>query len=171
MFCSLDNIVCQCSYFAQNGQSTGLKLQYNKPAINWTEALPIGNGRLAAMIYGGIYADTLQLNNATVWAGGPNNNVNPAVKPVIKKLRKLIFEGKYLEAQKLANAKATPKGNSGMAYQPVGSLIIAFPNQESVLHYSRELNLENAHATIRYQSNGITFTRTTFASIPGSGRC
>jgi len=152
--------------FAQSKQDIGLRLQYNQPAKRWTEALPIGNGRLAAMVYGGVNTETLQLNNATVWSGGPNNDVNPAVKPVIKKLRKLIFEGKYVEAQKLANAKATPKGNSGMAFQPVGNLVITFPNQGQTSHYSRELNLENADATVRYQSGGVTYTRTTFASIP-----
>src|SRR5699024_4143582 len=143
-----------------------LKLQYNRPAKKWTEALPVGNGCLGAMVYGGVTSDTLQLNNETVWSGGPNNNVNPAVKPVIKRLRKLISEGRYLKAQKLANAKATPRGNSGMAYQPVGDLIITFPDRERISHYSRELNLENAHAKVHFQSNGTTFTRTTFASIP-----
>lgn len=152
--------------FTQPKQDNFLKLYYNQHAHKWTEALPIGNGRLGAMIYGGTAVDTLQLNNITVWTGGPNNNVNPAVKPVIKKLRKLIFAGKYLEAQKLANAKATPKENSGMAYQPVGNLIITFPNQGTASHYTRELNLENADATVHYQAGGVTFTRTTFASIP-----
>lgn len=152
--------------FAQSGADSNLVLRYNQPAKKWTEALPVGNGRLGAMVYGGVISDTIQLNNLTVWSGGPNNNVNPAVKPVIKHLRALIFEGKYLEAQKLANAKATPKGNSGMAYQPVGDLIITFPDSEPVSHYSRELNLENADVMVRYQSNGVTFTRSTFASIP-----
>lgn len=151
---------------AQTKQDHNLRLKYNQPAYKWTEALPIGNGRLGAMVYGGISMDTLQLNNLTVWSGGPNNNVNPAVKPVIKKLRKLIFEGKYLEAQKLANAKATPKGNSGMAYQPVGDLVITFPNQGTVSHYTRELDLEDANATVNYQAGKVTFSRTTFASIP-----
>lgn len=159
---SLTNFV----HAQQNKSNDNFELRYNQPARRWVEALPIGNGRLGAMVYGGVFSDTLQLNNATVWSGGPNNNVNPAVKPVIKKLRKLIFEGKYLEAQKLANAKATPKGNSGMAFQPVGNLILTFPDQGHIRDYSRQLNLNNADATVRYQSDGVTYTRTTFASIP-----
>ncbi|RYY06065.1 MAG: glycoside hydrolase family 95 protein, partial [Sphingobacteriaceae bacterium] len=81
---------------------TPLKLWYNKPATNWNEALPIGNGRLAAMVFGGPNQEQLQLNEETVWAGGPHNNVNADDKTIVPELRKLINEKKYVEAQALA---------------------------------------------------------------------
>src|SRR6478609_3860186 len=79
-----------------------LRLWYDKPAVEWEEALPIGNGRLGAMIFGGTSEEKLQLNEDSFWAGSPHDNNNPHGREVLKDVQRLIFEGKYLEAQTLA---------------------------------------------------------------------
>ena len=114
--------------FAQ--PSNNLRLWYDKPASNWNEALPIGNGRLAAMIFGTPEKECLQLNEETVWAGEPGNNIIENVYDSIVQIRKLLFEGKYKEAQDLSNKtfprNAPRNANYGMQYQPVGKLFIKF---------------------------------------------
>ena len=147
--------------FSQNN----LKLWYQQPANNWNEALPVGNGRLAAMIFGNPEVEQLQLNEETVWSGSPYNNVNPDVKPVVQELRKLILEKKFAEAQRLANKKMFSRQN-GMQYQPVGSLYIHFPGHENISNYYRDLDLTNATASVSYEVNGTHFKREVFASFP-----
>ncbi|RYY25291.1 MAG: glycoside hydrolase family 95 protein [Sphingobacteriaceae bacterium] len=144
---------------------TPLKLWYNKPATNWNEALPIGNGRLAAMVFGGPNKEQLQLNEETVWAGGPHNNVNADDKTVVPELRKLINEKKYTQAQALANKKMFSKQN-GMPYQTVGSLFIDFPGHEKAENYYRELDISRAITSVTYTVNGVHFKREMFASFP-----
>lgn len=149
--------------YAQDQQP--LKLWYDEPASRWEEALPLGNGRIGAMVYGKPFREIIQLNEETVWAGGPNNNINPEVKKYIPKVRQLIFAGKYVEAQKLANQKIKPAGNNGMPYQPVGRLMLTFPGHKEYSDYYRELNLEKAVATVSYQVDGVTYRRTYFTSL------
>lgn len=141
-----------------------LKLWYNKPAANWNEALPIGNGRLAGMVYGTPGAEQIQLNEETVWAGGPHNNVNADDKAIVPELRKLINEKKYIEAQALANEKMFSKQN-GMPYQTVGSLLISFPGHDNAVGYYRDLDIAKALTTVTYTVNGVRFKRETFASF------
>ena len=141
-----------------------LKLWYNKPATNWNEALPIGNGRLAAMVFGMPGKEQLQLNEETVWAGGPHNNVNPDVKTVVPELRKLINAKKFVEAQALANAKMFSKQN-GMPYQTVGSLFINFPGHAGATDYYRDLDISRALSTVSYTVKGVHFRREMFASF------
>lgn len=144
-------------------------LWYNKPAGKiWEAALPVGNGRLAAMVYGNIDTDIVQLNESTVWSGGPNRNDNPDALEALPEIRKLIFEGKNAEAHRLATEKVQSKKNHGMKFQPVGNLLISFPGHDSasVKDYKRELDLENAIATTSYIHDGVKYTRTVFSSIP-----
>ena len=142
----------------------GLTLWYNKPAVSWNEALPIGNGRLAGMVFGQPDAEQIQLNEETVWAGGPHNNVNPDAGNVVPQLRKLIYEKKFVEAQALANAKMFSKQN-GMPYQTVGSLFIKFPEAGEVTGYRRDLDISKAIATVSFTRNGVHFKRELFASF------
>jgi alpha-L-fucosidase 2 len=128
-------------------QNVPLKLWYDKPAVKWEEALPLGNGRLGTMLYGNPQQEELQLNEGTVWAGGPNNNINPVTATVIPEIRKLIAEGKYAEAQAIAD-KNVHSLNDGMPYQSVGSLFIGFPQYKNVTNYYRDLNIEDAVATV-----------------------
>lgn len=147
-----------------------LKLWYTKPASNWNEALPIGNGRLGAMVYGNPAKEQLQLNEETVWAGEPGNNVKPDLYPSIQEVRKLIFEGKYKEAQELATTKIprkpTADNNYGMQYQPVGNLFIEFPGHENVQEYYRDLNIQNAISSVSYKIKDVTYKREVFSSFP-----
>jgi len=149
-------------------QSKELKLWYNKPATKWEEALPLGNGRLGAMVYGRPKHEKIQLNEETVWAGGPNNNINPQARPYIRKVRKLIYEGHYVEAQKMANRHITPKGNSGMPYQTVGNLVLDFPGQDSFTDYYRDLELNRAVSSVQYKADGVQYHRVSFASLADS---
>jgi alpha-L-fucosidase 2 len=142
-----------------------LKLWYDRPAENWNEALPLGNGRLAAMVFGIPSIEHLQLNEETIWAGSPNNNANPDALKAIPVIRKLVFEGKYLEAQTMASEKVMSSTNHGMPYQSMGDLYISFPGHNHYSDYYRDLNLNNAIASVVYTANGVTYRRETFVSF------
>ena len=130
-----------------------LKLWYIHPAKQWVEALPIGNGRLGAMIFGDPMNEVIQLNENTVWAWQPNRNDNPNAKEALPEVRKLIFEGKYKEAQALINQNIISKTSHGMPYQTVGNLKLAFPGHDNYSYYYRELDIENALVSSRYTLN------------------
>jgi alpha-L-fucosidase 2 len=146
-----------------------LKLTYNKPAENWNEALPIGNGRLGAMVFGGASQEHLQLNEETIWAGEPGNNVPKNTFDSIRKIRKLLNESKFEEAQKLSNTtypRAAPKDlNYGMPYQTMGDLFLDFKGHENFKNYTRTLDIEKALSTVSYEVNGVTFKREIFSSF------
>lgn len=141
-----------------------LKLWYKTPAANWWEALPIGNGHLGAMVFGGTHQEELQLNEATFWSGGPYNNVNPEGKTYLSRVRSLIFGGKEAEAEALMN-KCFFTPQNGMRFLPLGSLHLDFPKVGATSSYYRDLNLEDATTTTTFVSNGIKYTRTVFASL------
>jgi len=147
----------------QNGE---LKLWYDKPAKLWVEALPIGNGRLGAMVFGDPTNEVIQLNENTVWAGQPNRNDNLDAKEALPVVRKLIFDGKYKEAQDLVNQKIISKTSHGMSYQPVGNLKLNFPGHDSYSNYYRELDIEKSVASSRYSQNGVNFSTKVFSSFP-----
>ncbi len=146
-------------------QTQEYKLWYDKPAQVWTEALPLGNGRLGVMLYGNPAAEQMQLNEETIWAGQPNNNANPEALEWIPKIRQLVFEGKYLEAQDMATAHVKASTNSGMPYQSFGDLRVTFPGHARYDHYYRELSLDSARAVVRYRVDGVNYKRETFASL------
>ena len=141
------------------------KLWYDRPAQVWTEALPLGNGRLGAMVYGTPGTEQIQLNEETIWAGRPNNNANPNALEYIPKVRELVFAGKYLEAQTLATEKVMAKTNSGMPYQSFGDLRIAFPGHTRYSDYYRDLSLDSARAIVRYEVDGVQYQRETITSF------
>jgi alpha-L-fucosidase 2 len=148
-------------------QPTALKLWYKQPAgATWTNALPVGNGRLGAMVYGNPEQEIIKLNEATVWSGGPNRNDNPEALAALPTIRKLIFEGKQDEAQKLASEKIQSTKINGMKYQPVGNLLLNFPNHQTYSNYYRDLDIEKAIATTSYTVDGVRFTRQVIASVP-----
>ena len=143
-----------------------LKLWYEKPSENvWENALPIGNGFLGAMVYGNVEKETIQLNEHTVWSGGPNRNDNPNALMALPTIRKLIFEGKYKEAEKLTNQSIITKKSNGQMFQPVGNLHLAFEGHQQYSNYHRELDLERAIATTSYSVKDVTYTREAFASF------
>ncbi len=148
-------------------QRAPFKLWYDKPSgTTWENALPVGNGRLAAMVYGNVEQDILQLNESTVWTGSPNRNDNPDALASLPAIRQLIFDGKQKEAQEMAHKTIESKKSQGQMYQPVGNLLLSFPDHQQYSDYPRELNIEEAIATTTYQVNGIQYTRTVFASLP-----
>lgn len=139
------------------------KLWYKQPAKCWSEALPLGNSRLGAMVYGGIEREEIQLNEETFWAGGPHRNDNPSALASLDSVRHLIFAGKNAEAQKLID-KTFYSTSHGMPYLTLGSLVIEGTSPEQVSDYYRDLNLETAIATTRYQADGVHYKREVFAS-------
>lgn len=141
-----------------------LKLWYNKPASVWNEALPLGNGRLGAMVYGDPVHEKIQLNEETFWSGGPSNNDNPEALAALPKVRKLIFDGKFYEAEKLINEKMVT-GLHGSMYQVVGNLNLAFDDHQNYTNYYRELDLERAVFTTTYMVDGLTYKREVFSSL------
>ena len=103
---------------------TELKLWYEAPAREWTEALPIGNGRLGAMVFGGVPRERLQLNEDTLWTGGPYSQANPEARLHLDQVRALIFAGRYAEAEALADRHLMGRPLKQMSYQPAGDLWI-----------------------------------------------
>jgi len=146
------------------------KLWYQKPAANWNQALPIGNGRLGAMVFGGLEREQIQINEETIWAGGPGNNAHQDLFPTMEKLRELVFQGDYKKAQDLANEamprRAAENNNYGMPYQLAGDLIADFPGHKLATDYRRDLDIQKALSTVTYTYNGVRYKREYFASFP-----
>ena len=145
-------------------QAQGLKLWYDKPASEWTEALPLGNSRLGAMVYGGPAEEELQLNEETFWAGSPYRNDNPNALKALPQIREQVFQGNYMAAQKLVGQNFETARN-GMPYQTIGSLKMNFSGHEQVTDYYRELDIAKAVATVRYRVGEVGYTREVFASL------
>ncbi len=154
---------------AQQQPASSNLLWYAKPAANWNEALPLGNGRLGAMVFGGVEQEQLQLNEETIWAGEPGNNVVDNRYDSIEKIRQLLFSNQYKEAQALSNAafprQAAADNNYGMPYQTAGSLWINFFGQANATDYRRDLDIGKAVATVSYTANGVHYKREMFASF------
>lgn len=145
-------------------QASDLKLWYSKPAEKWVEALPLGNSRMGAMIFGTPGTEQIQLNEETVWGGSPYTNANPNALNILPKVREMIFNGQEEEAEKLIGENFYT-GKHGMPFQTIGSLLLNFPGHDTYKDYYRELDLQTAIATVRYQVDGITYTRTVFTSF------
>jgi len=151
-------------FLAQKGGKN--KLWYNKPVKQWVEALPVGNGRLAAMIFGDPSREKLQLNEGTFWSGGPSRNDNPDGPKVLDSIRYYLFNGNYKRAQILADKGLTAKTLHGSAYQNIGDFTLDFNSINDVKNYYRELDIEKAITKTTFTSNGINFKREVFTSIP-----
>ena len=158
-------LVGACVWMMLSAHAQNLKLWYQQPAKTWVEALPVGNSSMGAMVYGGTSREELQLNEETLWGGGPYRNDNPKALESLAEVRNLIFSGKTMDAQNLID-QTFYTGRNGMPYQTIGSLIIEAPGHEKAKNYYRDLNLERAVATTRYQVNGVNFQREVFASFP-----
>ena len=160
---------------------TALSLWYREPASDrpptppltgraagaeWVRALPVGNGRLGAMVFGGVTHERLQLNEATLWAGRPYDPVNPDAKAAIPDVRRLLGERRYTDAAALAGKSVMAKPLAQMPYQTLGDLHLAFDAVDAVERYRRDLNLATATAHVSYTAGETTFTREVFASAP-----
>lgn len=140
-------------------------LRYDKPAAMWTEALPIGNGRIGAMVFGGTSEERLQINEATLWGGGPHDYTNPGAASHLEEIRHLIFAGKSAEAAALAE-RVMGRPKLLMPYQPFCDLRLHFAAPAQPEAYRRELRLDDAIATTSYVADGVEFSREVFASHP-----
>ncbi|GGH81366.1 alpha-L-fucosidase 2 [Pullulanibacillus pueri] len=141
-----------------------MKLQYSRPASQWTEALPIGNGRLGAMVFGDVNQEHLQLNEDTLWSGYPKDWNNPQTKEVLPKIRHLLQEGKYMEADHLCREMMGPYTQS---YLPLGDLFLSFEHGGGTVDtYLRYLDLENGIVGTEYEMAGVKYKREVFASYP-----
>ncbi|KQS30635.1 glycosyl hydrolase family 95 catalytic domain-containing protein [Dyadobacter sp. Leaf189] len=157
-------LIIACPAFSQD---KSLKLWYNTPSgKTWENALPVGNGRLGGMVYGNVAEERIQLNEGTLWSGGPNRNDNPAALAALPEIRKLIFDGKQKEAEKLANQAIITKKSHGQMFQPAGELRLHFAGQDEYQDYYRELDIERAVAKTTYKVDGVSFTREVLASFP-----
>jgi alpha-L-fucosidase 2 len=144
--------------------SEALKLWYRKPATRWVEALPLGNGRLGAMVWGGIEHERLQLNEDTLYAGGPYDANNPEASKVLPEVRRLIFAGRYAEAEALANAKMMAHPIKQMPYQPLADLVLDFRDVPDITSYRRELDLDTAITRTQFHTWQTVHTREAFVS-------
>ena len=139
---------------------------YSSPAQKWEDALPVGNGRLGAMVFGKNGEERIQLNEETYWSGGPYSTVVKGGYKVLPEIQKLVFEEKYLAAHNLFGRNLMGYPVEQMKYQPLGNLHLFFKNQDSIINYKRWLNLEDGISGVSYSSNGITYQREVFSSSP-----
>jgi alpha-L-fucosidase 2 len=147
-----------------------LELWYDAPATEWTEALPVGNGRMAAMVFGGVERERIQFNEETVWTGGPRSYARPGAKEYLPQIRQLLIDGKQREAEELAMEHFMSDPLRQMAYQPLGDLELKFDGHtytyNEVDNYRRSLDLDSATAITTYELDGVKVTRQVFASYP-----
>jgi len=154
------------AWSAARDRRSALTLRYERPASVWTEALPVGNGRIGAMIFGGIARERLQLNEDTLWGGGPYNPVNPQAKASLAELRRLIFAGQYAEAEAFANAHVMATPLRQASYKSVGDLAIEMSGIADIdaTGYHRSLDIDAAVAETHFTAGGITYRREVVAS-------
>ena len=139
-------------------------LWYRQPAEKWVEALPVGNGRLGAMVFGGADRERLQFNEETLWTGLPREYQNPEAHEYLSTVRKLLFEGKQAEAEALAMEHMMSIPLRQECYQPFGDLRLELTGHEAAADYRRELDLDEGVASVRYRIGDVTYTRRVFAS-------
>ncbi|MDF7825465.1 glycoside hydrolase family 95 protein [Pontiellaceae bacterium B12227] len=144
-----------------------LTLWYRKPALHWeNQALAVGNGRLAAMVFGGVNNERIQLNEETVWDGEPSDCNNPDALGALPEVRKLLFEDKNDEATSLAKAKMLGKPYKIKSYQPLCDLLLDFEDTDRVENYRRDLDLTTAISRTQYTADGVEYVREVFVSEP-----
>jgi len=150
---------------AAAAEPAGLTLHYEKPAAEWTDALPVGNGRLGAMVFGGVASERIQINEATLWGGGPHDYVAPDAGKHLAELRRLIFAGQ-IEAAEQLTAQMMGAPPVLLPYQPFCDLWLTFEDAGETDDYARTLALDDATVAIAYRRGGVRFRRDVFVSYP-----
>ena len=150
-----------------NPKDNDQRLWYDEPATTWLEALPLGNSRMGAMIYGGVQEDEIQLNEETFWSGGPHDNNSTTSRYYLNAVRDMVFQGREDEAQKVVNRRFIV-GPHGMKYLTLGSLKILNDSLGEITDYERELNLVDATAEVTFRADNALFARKAFASMADS---
>jgi alpha-L-fucosidase 2 len=164
LFC----LAASCAAGEPAAPAKPLSLWYRQPAREWVEALPLGNGRLGAMVFGGVARERIQFNEHTVWTGEPHDYAHPGAYKHLATLRTLLFQGKQAEAEKLGMEEFMSVPLRQKSYQAFGDLLLDFPNinENAISEYRRELDLDEAIASVRYTHRGVLHTREVFASWP-----
>jgi alpha-L-fucosidase 2 len=168
-FAALLNIVLLVTQVAVTGaEESPLRLWYDRPAGNWVEALPIGNGNMGGMIFGGVAEERIQFNEDTFWSGKPMDRHSPEAAANLEGIRQLLFDGKQKEAEKLAMDKFMARPLRQETYQTCGDLILTFdlPEEAATEDYRRDLDLDAALATVSFKHQGVAYRREMFASYP-----
>src|ERR1700693_2490172 len=155
-------LAAAASGFAQDP----LTLWYRQPAKLWVEALPAGNGRLGAMVFGGVAHERIQFNEQTVWTGEPHDYAHKGASQYLAQIRELLFAGKQKEAEDLATREFMSVPLHQMAYQAFGDLLLEFPgiDEAAVTGYRRQLNLDTAVSSVQFVYQGVTYRREVLAS-------
>ncbi|MGX1929640.1 glycoside hydrolase family 95 protein [Flagellimonas sp. 2504JD4-2] len=169
---NLHKFICLAAIILMGGHqitaqtSDNLKLWYKRPAANWNEALPVGNGSIGAMVFGGIQEERIQINEETIWTKGDEYKDRIGAHKYIDEIRALLFVGKYTEAEKLYTEQVlTPRLPSNTnTYQTLGDITLTFDGIENASDYYRDLDITNATSNTRYSANGVTYSRTVFSS-------
>jgi alpha-L-fucosidase 2 len=141
-------------------------LWFASPAAEWVDALPVGNGRLGAMVFGGTERERIQLNEESVWSGGPIHEMSPRTHQHVEEARRLLFAGRYVEAEALVNDSVLRGGGTRSSHQTLGDLWLDFGEIAAVDGYRRQLSLDSAVATTTYRAGGVEVRREVFASTP-----
>jgi alpha-L-fucosidase 2 len=144
--------------------TNSLTLWYRQPATNWTGALPVGNGRLGAMVFGGVEREHLQLNEDTLYAGAPYDADNTNAFAALPEVRRLVFAGRFDDAASMIGNKMMGIPIKQMPYETVGDLFLTFPTNATITDYRRDLNLDTAVESVSYTANGIHFKSEIFSS-------
>ncbi len=152
-------ILFSCSQYQEPEKelNPSLMLWYDKPAQSWSEALPVGNGRMGAMVYGGTASEIIQFNEETVWTGQPHDYAHEGAWKVLDKLRQLLWQGKQDKAHKLGNERFMSEPLGQLSYQPFGNILLNFPGHENAVHYNRRLDIEDAITSLSYEVDGVKF--------------
>ena len=153
---------------ASVAQQSPLTLWYDKPAVLWTDALPVGNGHMGAMIFGGTAHERIQFNEHTVWTGEPHDYAHRGAAQSLARIRQLLWDGKQKEAEELALKEFMSEPLHQKAYQAFGDLIIDTPGAENPTSYKRSLDLDTGIATTEFTAGGIQYRREVFASHPAN---
>lgn len=156
--------VCFAGFVVSGQNDPNLRLWYNKPAKAWEEALPLGNGKTGAMVFGKVKSERYQLNDNTLWSGFPDPGNNPNGPTVLPQVRQAVFAGDYTKAAELWKKM---QGPYSARYLPLGDLLLHFPTTDTIgTQYYRDLDLNNATATVRYTTGGVQYQRQAFTSFP-----
>lgn len=156
-------LIAVSNSFAISAKDNDQRLWYSQPAKIWLEALPLGNSKMGAMVYGMTDTEEIQLNEETFWSGGPHNNNSTSSIYYLNEVRDLIFEGKEKQAEDIINREFI-KGPHGQKFLTLGSLKLNFGHKD-VTNYERELDLTRAVSTVSYICDGVKYVRTAFASL------
>ncbi|MEA1878451.1 MAG: glycoside hydrolase family 95 protein, partial [Bacteroidota bacterium] len=157
-------VILTTSCVADRDKSKRTVIWFNQPAKTWNEAIPIGNGTLGGMVYGGIESDTIKINEETLWSGEPRDLQNYEAIKHLPEIRQLLLDGKTKKAEKLINK--TMLGEYNESYMPMGDLVINSTPKDKVENYSRQLDLDNGLVTVDYSIENVDYKKEVFASFP-----